>query len=261
MLPFTRYFYYDRGTPGEVQWKKTLKERQTPSRDIGKYNAYSEDAWNDELLVGAKESEPEHMINELVQDAEGYMSSDSVDTEAQKEELPKPLPRTTKADQKGDYKSLDRALPQTLYLLVQGKKGQWRFPTGEVVMSGKESLVMVWIFTGPLCALCYANCSTQAADRALFQSAGPNMYTWTVGNHPIGHDVRTHRHPKDNVESGIQTLGEKTFFMKSRIVAGQADIKNNVHDIVDFKWLSKEEIGKHVLPPYWSSIKNMLSDR
>ena len=149
MLPFTRYFYYERGTPAEVQWKKTLKERLTPSRDIGKYDAYSKEAWNDELLVGAKESEPEHIVNALVEDAEGYLSSDSIDGMGQKEELPKPLPRLTEADRNGDYKSLDRALPRTLYLLVQGKKGQWRFPTGEVVMNGKESLVMVRSFAYP----------------------------------------------------------------------------------------------------------------
>ena len=138
-LPFTRYFYFKRGTPAEVEWKRSLKERQTASRDIGKYNAYSKDAWNDELLVGAKESEPEHQIEALVKDAEGYLSKESVDGASKKDEIPRPAPRVTEADLKGDTKSLDRLLQRTLYLLVQVKEGYWKFPSVDIQM-GQETL-------------------------------------------------------------------------------------------------------------------------
>jgi large subunit ribosomal protein L46 len=141
-LPFTRYFYYQKGTPADVQWKETMKERLTASRDIGKYNAYAPDAWNDELLVGAVESEPEHQINALIHDAEGYLSSESLDGVAKKEELPRPLPRVTKADLEADYKSLDRLLHRTLYLLVQVKEGYWKFPSANIKLT-QEDLVAV----------------------------------------------------------------------------------------------------------------------
>jgi large subunit ribosomal protein L46 len=94
------------------------------------------------LLVGAAESEPEHQINALIHDAEGYLSSESLDGVAKKEELPRPLPRMTKADLEADYKSLDRLLHRTLYLLVQVKEGYWKFPSANIKLT-QEDLVSV----------------------------------------------------------------------------------------------------------------------
>lgn len=130
-LPFTKYFYFKRGTPLDEDWKKKVQERRTPARDIGNYNAYARDAWNDELLLGAQESEPEHQVETLVRDAESTANATSQDT-SKKEEIPRPHPRVTEADKKGDHKSLNRLLPRTLYLLVKSKEGQWRFPNSQV---------------------------------------------------------------------------------------------------------------------------------
>lgn len=140
-LPFTRYFYYKRGTTGDVEWKRKIKDRQTPARDIGRYNAYSEDAWNDELLVGASESEPDNQVAALLRDVETTGSTETEDSN-KKEEVEKPLSRATEADKNDDDKSLDRLLPRTLYLLVQSKEGgQWKFPS--MLVEPKESLYMV----------------------------------------------------------------------------------------------------------------------
>ncbi|KAK2745377.1 54S ribosomal protein L17 mitochondrial [Myotisia sp. PD_48] len=237
-LPFTRYFYFKRGTPADLEWRRKYKDRETPSRDIGKYNAYSKDAWHDELLVGAVESEPSHQVEALVRDAEGYSSLDAEGEDAKVEEVPRPLSRITEADKLGDEKSLDRALQRTLYLLVKVKQGYWKFPS--VTLVGKENL-------------------RTAAERGLHQSVGPDMNTWMIGYHPVGHFVQTFAKPIKS-EAGTQLLGEKTFFLKGRILAGQADIQND-SDITDFKWLAKDEIEKHVIHPYWSSVKNMLAER
>jgi large subunit ribosomal protein L46 len=130
-LPFTKYFYFKRGTPADEDWKKKILERRTAARDIGKYNAYDSEAWNDELLLGAQESEPEHQVEMLVQDAESTANATSQDT-SKKEEIPRPFPRVTEADKKNDQKSLDRLLSRTLYLLVQSKEGHWKFPSSPV---------------------------------------------------------------------------------------------------------------------------------
>lgn len=82
-----------------------------------------------------------------------------------------------------------------------------------------------------------------------------------VGYHPIGHHIYNLRRPKLDAETGITMLGEKTFFMKCRVMAGQADLLKNQHNLEDFKWLSKEEIAQYVIPQYYSHIKNMLPDR
>ncbi|KAF7596759.1 54S ribosomal protein L17 mitochondrial [Aspergillus hancockii] len=238
-LPFTKYFYFKRGTPADEDWKRKLRERQTPARDIGKYNAYSKDAWNDELLVGAVESEPEHQVEMLVQDAEATVNATSQDT-SKKEEIPRPFPRVTEADQKNDQKNLNRALQRTLYLLVQSKEGYWKFPSSPVEQ--EETLRL-------------------AAERTLAQSAGVNMNTWMVGFHPVGHHVYNFKRPRVDQATGAEHLGEKTFFMKSRIMTGQADLAANTQNLQDFKWLAKEEIAKFVLPQYYSNIKNMLAER
>lgn len=86
------------------------------------------------------------------------------------------------------------------------------------------------------------------------------MNTWMVGYHPVGHHMYNFRYPKTDA-TGHELLGEKTFFMKSRIMAGQADLAANSQNLQDFKWLAKDEIAKFVLPQYYSNIKNMLAER
>jgi large subunit ribosomal protein L46 len=121
----------------------------------------------------------------------------------------------------------------------------------------------------------------QAAQRVLNDTCGVNMNTWQVARHPVGHYVKDYDAAieapsgdsnKINSEtpkpSQVQTvhetsteLGEKTFFIKTRIFAGQADIAQETPAWEDFAWLSKEEIEKIVHPRYWSRVKNMLSSQ
>lgn len=107
------------------------------------------------------------------------------------------------------------------------------------------------------------------------QSAGLNMNTWVVGNHPVAHyhfdypkpQIRelSHHQPEDG-QAVVNTykqqeFGEKVFFMKARIMAGQADVSKSVYGDQAFQWLSKSEIEGLVTPKYWSSIRNMLMER
>ena len=99
------------------------------------------------------------------------------------------------------------------------------------------------------------------------------MNTWFVGNHPVGHFGHQFRNtgktpeepslaassPASSQEPSV--AGEKTFFMKGRILAGQADISANVFGVEDFKWLVKEEVQKEVSPQYWAQVKNMLVEQ
>ncbi|KAI9702577.1 MAG: 54S ribosomal protein L17 mitochondrial [Candelina mexicana] len=227
-LPFTRYFYYPKGTPADADWKRKFKERQTPARDIGVYSAYGKEGWNDEVLVGAEESEPEKQVEALVKDAEG-----------EREIAERPMPRVTDADKTGDQKSLNRKLARSLYLLVKGESG-WIFPSAEI--AGRENL-------------------HQAAERILVQSGGQNMNTWIVGHVPIGHYFYDYRKPIINDSTSTSELGSKTFFMKGRIMAGQANLESNAFGLSDFKWLAKEEVEKAVNPRYWSYVRNMLAER
>ena len=66
---------------------------------------------------------------------------------------------------------------------------------------------------------------------------------------------------KKQIASAGQTLGEKVFFMRARIMAGQANLTENAFGLKDFKWLAREELKGSVESTYWESIKNMLPSR
>ena len=150
-LPFTRYFYYKKGTPADLEWKRKQRERVTPAREIGKYNAYSKEGWNDEILVGAKEAERETQVESLLRDAEDTAEPEGEENDGitahvtrKKAEIERPESRRTKADQDGDLRSLNRLLERALYLLVKDNEGRWVFPTGRI--EGKEGLHKVYIY-------------------------------------------------------------------------------------------------------------------
>jgi large subunit ribosomal protein L46 len=100
----------------------------------------------------------------------------------------------------------------------------------------------------------------QAAERILVQAAGVNMNTWVVGNAPIGHEEHNHRVPVTE-EDGRTQLGVKTFFMKARIMAGQADLSKSALGFKDFRWLAKEELPSVLSTRHFSIVRNMLADR
>lgn len=93
------------------------------------------------------------------------------------------------------------------------------------------------------------------------QSAGSNMNTWIVGNMPIGHRTIRYQRKILDQETGAERLGEKVFFMKGRIMAGQANLSDNKFGLVDFKWLAKDEIEKELQQSDWNSVRNILLDR
>ncbi len=170
-LPFTRYFYYKKGTPADVEWKRKRAVRKTASRDIGLYSGYGVEAWNDEVLIDDETAEPGSQIEALIRDAEGKdivdakpvgdadtggeeISGDAMEGEGMRKELSqqqamaveRPVPRLTEADEKNDLRSLSRRLDRALYLLVQRKDGSWRFPQDRVY--GRENLHQVPIIHG-----------------------------------------------------------------------------------------------------------------
>jgi large subunit ribosomal protein L46 len=86
------------------------------------------------------------------------------------------------------------------------------------------------------------------------------MNTWVVGGAPVGYLEFNHKEPVV-VSKDVRQVGAKTFFMRARIMAGQANLEQNQLGLSDFKWLAKEEIEKRVSSRYWAHIRNMLPDR
>ncbi|TQS32629.1 hypothetical protein Golomagni_07050, partial [Golovinomyces magnicellulatus] len=226
--PFITDIYFKPDTPRRLDWNLKVGERQgTVAKELGVYHGKSSKAWDDELKVGDSLSSQETIVSSLVKDAEARVSDDAeiippedvIAVEA-------PLQRTTEADTKGDVKRLDRKLENTLYLVVKGKNG-WQFPADEV--ANDENLHL-------------------AAKRALDQAAGVNMNTWVVGRVPVAHVVQE---PVVGKDGAVSKKGQKTFFLKGRIMAGQADLKGNPFGYSDFKWLTREALEKESSPEYF----------
>ncbi|RKF64712.1 54S ribosomal protein L17, mitochondrial [Erysiphe neolycopersici] len=251
-VPFSRYFYFKKDTPANTDWKIKIKERGgVPAKELGPYNAYGKNAWNDELLVKEKHMvEPEYIINQLVKDARVSVTEDGVvvqDESTRIEGVEMPLPRTTEADLNKDLRRLDRLLDRTLYLVVKSKDTQlWGFPSGELL--GKESL-------------------HKSAERILAESCGLNMNTWIVGHVPIAYHIlpplkRTIVNINDeNKIKSPPIKNQAIFFMKGRIMAGQADLHDNYFNLDDFRWLTKEEVSNLVPSSLFSSVDNSMPER
>ncbi|KAK4230875.1 39S mitochondrial ribosomal protein L46-domain-containing protein [Podospora fimiseda] len=239
--PFRKDFYFKQDTALDLDWRIKLKERHgVPAKDIGRYNPRGRMAWNDEVLVGSTTSDPQHIVETLLKDAEVRVSEDGEEI-APEERIPveRPMPRTTEADEKNDVRRLDRRLDETLYLVVKrGEENEWGFPEGQVPT--QEAL-------------------HETAQRILTESAGPNMNTWIVGRVPVAHRVSQPDFEEDG--KTIKQRGEKVFYLKGRIMAGQADLTDNKHGLTDFKWLTKNELKETLSKDMWDAVKNMLDLR
>lgn len=237
--PFITSIYYKDDTAKRLDWDLKVREREgTVAKELGVYKGKSSRAWDDELLVGDELSSQENVVESLLKDAAARVSEDAeVIPEADVVPVERPSPRETEADKKGDVKRLDRALDRTLYLVVKGKEG-WGFPADRLLTEGETLHV--------------------GAQRVLEQAAGVNMNTWIVGRVPVAHLVSP---AKTKADGTITEKGRKTFFLKGRIMAGQADLKGNPLGYTDFEWLTREELEKKLSPEYFKGVRNMLADR
>ena len=81
------------------------------------------------------------------------------------------------------------------------------------------------------------------------------MNTWLVGNAPVAHHV-----VKPAAGAPAET-GEKVFFLKGRIMAGQANLAGNTVGLSDFQWLTQDELQTVLAPEYYHSVRGMMDLR
>ncbi|KAI8958960.1 39S mitochondrial ribosomal protein L46-domain-containing protein [Daldinia sp. FL1419] len=239
VLPFRHTLFFKKDTAADLDWRIKFEERgRIAAKELGRYYAQGRNAWNDELLVGSTLSNEERIRQILLKDAENRVTEDGEKADPD-EVLPveQPMDRITEADKTNDVRRLDRKLDRTLYLLVQGTDGKWQFPSEDVPTD--EHL-------------------HETAARALEYAAGVNMNTWIVGRVPVAHLVKQ---PEFDADSSLKQRGEKVFFLKGRIMAGQADLKGNKLGLQDFNWLTKEELKEKLPDEYFHSVRNMMADR
>ncbi|KAK0753238.1 39S mitochondrial ribosomal protein L46-domain-containing protein [Schizothecium vesticola] len=251
--PFRAPLYFPTDTARALDWRLKQRERHgVAAKDIGRYNPRGRVAWNDEVLVGSATSTPEYVVERLLADAEVRVSEDGEEISAE-ERVPveRPVGRRSRADEEGDVRRLDRRMEETVYLVVRkGEEGEWGFPAGDVTTS--EAL-------------------HETAKRTLAESAGVNMNAWIVGRVPIAHHVAEFEDAPETgpapaakaADAGDESRfdGEKIFFLKGRIMAGQVDLTGNKYGYTDFKWVNKDELRQTLPYEYWRSVRNMVELR
>ncbi|KOS17005.1 54S ribosomal protein L17 [Escovopsis weberi] len=236
--PFITSVYFKPDTAAQLDWDIKVKARGgAVAKELGTYHGKNSAAWDDELRVGDALSSSDSLLDSLLADAAARVSDDA-EVIAPEDVVPveRPAGRASAADEKGDVRRLDRAMDRTLYLVVKGPDG-WCFPA-DVIPDG-ENL-------------------HECAQRVLDQAAGVNMNTWIVGRVPVAHVVRA---PRLAPDGAVRERGSKTFLLKGRIMAGQADLRGNSLGYTDFQWLTREELEKLLAPDYFKGVRNMMADR
>lgn len=149
-----------------------------------------------------------------------------------------PGPRITEADKTNDRKSLQRALDQRLYLIVQG------YPLGYP----KEKLV--WHFPERL----YKNEQTMrlCAESVLVPTAAKENDVYFVGNAPCGHFFESHPDLKSKAPVTF-----KRFFFRSQLLG---KIRYKAWSYKDYAWVTKDELLEYFELDLSVYMKQMLVD-
>lgn len=89
------------------------------------------------------------------------------------------------------------------------------------------------------------------------------MNTWLVGRHPIAYEEWKPVYKSEEGKEGLTLArrGLNVFYLRARIMAGQADLTNNLHGADAFKWLTREEIQEHVHPNTFESVEQTMPER
>ncbi|KAG0344787.1 54S ribosomal protein L17 mitochondrial [Podila humilis] len=230
--PFGAEFYFKKGSVAERRWKQQEAERlsttttaSTAPSSSSKGNATGKAAssLSSSSSQGAAAADEELSEEDRVAALENKVAFND---------------RVTDADRENNVHSLERALARTLYLIVKKPRElhAWQFPQGGVHVC--ENL-------------------QEAAGRELQEECGANMDLWFVGRVPIGHyNYKFPKAARDATSEG--PTGAKVFFMKAHIFSGQVKVDNK--EIVDFAWVTKQEMKDYVAPEYYEAVKDMLSD-
>ncbi|RHZ54735.1 hypothetical protein Glove_423g17 [Diversispora epigaea] len=231
--PFPVDFYFKKGSVAEKKWRERKAKEWSESllsfsgtKDI----IVKKDNGGDVDLSDTKSSSTGTTTTTTT------TTSSSSSSSSDDEEI-KIASRITAADIENDVKSLDRVLQRTLYLIVKKPRNKhaWQFPQGGV--EKPETLL-------------------QTATRELEEECGNHMDVWFVGRRPIGY--YKYEYPEGYSRDLVKYTGAKVFFMKAHIFSGQVRVDNK--EIVDFAWVTKQEMENYVHPDFYNSIKDMLSE-
>lgn len=138
-----------------------------------------------------------------------------------------PNSRTTEADATNDVKSLERALPRTLHLLIKDSEQGWKLPAFD--LEGETPL-------------------HRAAETGLRILGGENINTWTVARSPAAVLKYKQGQLVDSKEQCDNLTRE--FVIKSHILSGSF-----APEQLEYAWLTREEIHEKVSEEYYKATE------
>ncbi|KAK9476333.1 39S mitochondrial ribosomal protein L46-domain-containing protein [Lipomyces japonicus] len=219
---FTHWFYFPRGSVHDLQYREAQIPVDAKPDEFGN---------KPDILLGR-----DRRSKQDVQLPKRDVEKETAESERLYRKI-EPQSRITEADRTGNVHSLDRKLDRTLYLVVkiQGNNAErWVFPTTPVGKS--ESL-------------------HDAAERWFSESGGQNLNRWIVSNSPaVVHKT------KYTLVNGQKTEGSRIFYLKAKVFAGQF-VPESGNGILDYAWLTKEEVQELVPPSIWSDLGKALSSQ
>ena len=130
-----------------------------------------------------------------------------------------PAPRETEADKTGNRKTIQRKLPEFLFLVLKDKSGKWVFPKAK--HNDGETM-------------------RQTAERSLKDFAGESLVCWVVGNAPQGHH---------------EEADGTTFYYRGSYLEGELQLQGGY---IDHAWVTKEELGEFFDAEHHDLLKRML---
>ena len=223
--PFPKELYFKKGSAAEARFDAYYRALQQ--------------TWD----VGTETKTPESLAG-----AAANRGSEGPENE---ESLYATMPRTTRADEACDVRSLERALDRTLYLVVAPKGDQrgapaWRFPAKEVKREDRGSETTLH----------------GTATDAVTDAFGNTMDLWLVSKLPIA--VLPGAEAKVRTPAGAAPTNLQTYVLKAHVLAGEPE---PVDANLDYAWLTKEEIRERLLADqrpeahaYWEKLDALLDE-
>lgn len=164
---------------------------------------------------------------------EGRTEPDLSDPQA---DLYKPAPRRTEADEKGDTKSLERALDERLYFLVRrsAKSRNMQFPQ---ILVSDDGVKM-------------ADYAEQAFKNVTIPRTRPSVHF--ISYSPSCH--LEHVYPV-KYQQEHDVYGIKIFFYRAMLLSGEV---SGVRNAVDYVWARESELGNFLSDAYCEAVKPIL---
>lgn len=141
----------------------------------------------------------------------------------------------TPDDERDNKRSVFRALPKRLYLIVRrAKTTNWVFPQTDYLDRDGDHL-------------------RNTAERILREECGQEMNVWFRSNAPVGHYSFT-MNPEEQEKYKFQDAS--VFFYRASYLDGNPTLNKNL--TAEYLWVTKQELQKYFAPELYDQVQDLI---